>query len=453
LAKQKVTELYQRVLGRAPDPEGLKYWSGQLENGATVDQIKAAMDASTEGQQKAPMMDYVNPRVDYAQTVLQNQYDSQLQAIKQAQAKALMGAAQQRSAVDLGYNKALNQLNEQKTQTMPTFQARRDTADVNTAQNVNRLREIMAHRGLLPGGQAVTAEAGLMSQGQAVKAQADTDQANFVTAMNNRLAEVEAGRADAIRNIEQNIAMLIAQGGEQEQQLAKWLAGELAAAQQRAMLDYQDYAERRGDIEWERDYRTERDRIGDERYQTEWDYQVDRDRVGDERFEREWDYRIDRDRIGDERYQAELEYGKERDRIGDERYQNEWDYQVGRDKIYDEKWQAEFDLSKGKGVKPSDQEIFTSAYSYFDQVPDEQKMQWVEDNRGDLMANGLYKDFLNMAGEAEQKVIAQRNKTLVFNMLVGSGMNPTEAAMVVSDPEKVQEILDYYSGKKKDEKK
>jgi hypothetical protein len=46
-----VTRLYQNVLGRAPDPPGLAYWKGILDNGtATRAQILAAVAESAENQ-------------------------------------------------------------------------------------------------------------------------------------------------------------------------------------------------------------------------------------------------------------------------------------------------------------------------------------------------------------------------------------------------------------------
>lgn len=44
-----VTQVFQEQLGRAPDPEGAAYWSGQLASGKSVQQIQAEIARSNEG--------------------------------------------------------------------------------------------------------------------------------------------------------------------------------------------------------------------------------------------------------------------------------------------------------------------------------------------------------------------------------------------------------------------
>jgi hypothetical protein len=58
-------------------------------------------------------------------------------------------------------NKAVGQLNQQKKEIMPTFQAKRNETDVINRQNVQALRESMAANGLLSSGENVTAQVGL----------------------------------------------------------------------------------------------------------------------------------------------------------------------------------------------------------------------------------------------------------------------------------------------------
>lgn len=47
-ANSVVTALYQTMLGRAPDAEGLTYWSQRLASGESLDSVRAAMQASAE---------------------------------------------------------------------------------------------------------------------------------------------------------------------------------------------------------------------------------------------------------------------------------------------------------------------------------------------------------------------------------------------------------------------
>ena len=58
-----------------------------------------------------------------------------------------------------------------------------------------------------------------------------------------------------------------------------------------------DYYANRADTERNYNYQLERDKIADERYNTEWDYGVSRDKIADERYNTEWDYNTGQDAI------------------------------------------------------------------------------------------------------------------------------------------------------------
>lgn len=45
-----ISQLYQEVLGREPDMEGLKYWAGK---NLTIDEIRGHLEASPEALQRA----------------------------------------------------------------------------------------------------------------------------------------------------------------------------------------------------------------------------------------------------------------------------------------------------------------------------------------------------------------------------------------------------------------
>jgi hypothetical protein len=49
-AEKIVTSIYQDQTGRAPDPDGLKFWSDAIRNGAPVSQISQGINQSLEGQ-------------------------------------------------------------------------------------------------------------------------------------------------------------------------------------------------------------------------------------------------------------------------------------------------------------------------------------------------------------------------------------------------------------------
>jgi hypothetical protein len=49
----EISQLYQSILGRAPDPSGLAYWQGQLANGVPLESIKQQFQAGPEAQARA----------------------------------------------------------------------------------------------------------------------------------------------------------------------------------------------------------------------------------------------------------------------------------------------------------------------------------------------------------------------------------------------------------------
>jgi uncharacterized protein YbjQ (UPF0145 family) len=63
-------------------------------------------------------------------------------------------------------DRAIGQLNKQKTDLAPVYQAQRNQADVVNAQNVNRLRELMAANGINASGESLTTQANLASSRQ-----------------------------------------------------------------------------------------------------------------------------------------------------------------------------------------------------------------------------------------------------------------------------------------------
>lgn len=66
--------------------------------------------------------------------------------------------ASQLAALKAQQDKALGQLNQQKAELAPQYQSERNQADVVNAQNVQRLRELMAQNGLSASGENVTAQ-------------------------------------------------------------------------------------------------------------------------------------------------------------------------------------------------------------------------------------------------------------------------------------------------------
>lgn len=124
---------------------------------------------------------------DSSKTYLNNLYNaqqtSQLDALKQSQTKATAG------------------FNQQKKDLVPQYQAQRNQADVTSAQNVSRLRELMAANGINSSGENVTASAGLASQRQGALSEINTQQNQATSALDRQIADVnDPAQAQAIRN-------------------------------------------------------------------------------------------------------------------------------------------------------------------------------------------------------------------------------------------------------------
>ena len=116
------------------------------------------------------------------------------------------------------------------------------------------------------------------------------------------------------------------------------------------------------------DYQRERDKVADNRWQSEFDYnksiddrnynyQIGRDQIADSQWQKEFDYnkaiddrnynyQIGRDQVADRQWQSEFDYNKA---VNDRNY----NYQVGRDAVADSQWEKEYALSKAKSSSSS----------------------------------------------------------------------------------------------------
>jgi hypothetical protein len=108
-------------------------------------------------------------------------------------------------------NKAVGQLNQQKQEIMPTFQAKRNETDVINRQNVQALRESMAANGLLGSGENVSAQVGLGAARQNslndINMEQQTTERDFARRLadindpgeqNRMLQEIESMRSNAL---------------------------------------------------------------------------------------------------------------------------------------------------------------------------------------------------------------------------------------------------------------
>lgn len=116
-----------------------------------------------------------------------NPFDSQaknLNAVYDQQRKSQLALLSQQRT------KAVSGFNQQKKDLVPQYQAQRNQTDVANAQNVSRLRELMAANGINASGENVTASAGLSSARQASFNDINNNQYQANAAIDKQIANV-----------------------------------------------------------------------------------------------------------------------------------------------------------------------------------------------------------------------------------------------------------------------
>jgi soluble lytic murein transglycosylase-like protein len=177
-------------------------------------------------------------------------------------------------------DQAIGQINQQKAELAPQYAGLRNQADVVNAQNVAKLRELMASQGLSGSGENVTSSVALGSARQGALNQLNTQEQQQRNDFDRRIADLN------------NPSELNA------------IQAALDADRMRAMADAMRYGD-------ERSYQRERDSVMDGRYDQEWSYQKERDSVADGRYDAEWAYQQQRDKVGDEQWNKQFKSQEE----------------------------------------------------------------------------------------------------------------------------------------------
>lgn len=306
--------------GKAYGPDG--YSVAQLQ---TDRANGTAMQANGTFQPpKAPQAPQA-PAFDQAAYMAQMQ--SQVNSIYDQQKQA------QLSQYYVSRDKALGQVNQQKAEVAPQYQSARNQADVVSAQNVQRLREMMASNGLQSSGENVTANVGLQNARQNSLNRLNLQEQQINNDFNRQISD--------LNNPAQEQALVAA----------------LEAQRSQALFDSSMRADEVG-------YSRNRDATMDNRYNNEFAYQQSRDTVGDQQWQtqfdygqsidnRNFDYQQGRDKIGDSQWNKQFDYGQSvdnrnfnyqqgRDKIGDSQWNQQFDYGKTRDKIGDSQWNQQF---------------------------------------------------------------------------------------------------------------
>lgn len=201
-------------------------------------------------------------------------------------------------------DKAMGLINQQKAEVAPQYANKRNQADVVNAQNVNKLREMMAANGISASGENVTANVALGSARQGALSQLNLQEQQTNNDFNRQITDI---------NNPERVNAMIAQ---------------LEAQRSEALYNASNRADDVG-------YSRLRDGVMDGRYADEtqynrgqdskqWDYQIGRDKVADDRYGKEWDYQVGRDKVGDSQWKQGFDYQKTRDAVGDNRWGQEF---------------------------------------------------------------------------------------------------------------------------------
>jgi len=292
---------------------GVQLVKPTAEKQAAYDSFKAPKAPSVQAQ-SAPQA----PGFD--QAAYMQQMQSQVNAIYDQQKAAQL--AQYYAQRD----KAIGKVNQQKAEVAPQYQSARNQSDVVSAQNAQRLREMMASSGLQSSGENVTASTGLQNARQ------------------NSLNGLNLQEQQTMNDLERQISDLNDPASEQA------LIASLEAQRAQALFDSSMRADEIG-------YSRGRDAIGDSRYNNEFAYQQGRDSIGDKQWQqqfnygqsidnRNFNYQAGRDSIGDAQWLSQFKYGQSRDQVGDNQWQSQFDYGKTRDQVGDSQWQQQFNYNK-----------------------------------------------------------------------------------------------------------
>lgn len=136
----------------------------------TIGTVKVPTKTTSTNTPTAPKEPVQTPKPPAQQQQPQQPAFDQAAYLKQMQDQVNNIYEQQKQAqlaqLYASRDKAVGQLNQQKAELAPQYQSQRNQADVTNAQNVQKLRELMANSGLTSSGENVSATVGLQNARQ-----------------------------------------------------------------------------------------------------------------------------------------------------------------------------------------------------------------------------------------------------------------------------------------------
>jgi hypothetical protein len=253
-------------------------------------------------QQTAPKPELGN--MNSSITDMQNQMNTQVNSIYDKQKQAQLAQLQ------ASRDKAVGNINYQKSLVAPQYQGMKNQTDTTNLQNVKKLQEIMASNGLNATGENVSATAAMNNERV------------------NSLNKLNLQEQQTMNDFERQISDLMNPAEENA------LIAAIEAQRSQALYDGSNRAQDVG-------YSRYRDQVGDYRYDSDRAYNQGRDTIADNRYNNEWNYGINRDTENDKRYYDERNYGRGRDALSDRRYDDETKYSRGRDALSDRRYDDE----------------------------------------------------------------------------------------------------------------
>jgi hypothetical protein len=199
-------------------------------------------------------------------------------------------------------DKAVGEINQQKAALAPQYADMRNQADVVNAQNVSKLRELMAANGLSTSGESVTGQVGLQSARQGALSQLNLQEQQQRNDFDRRITD--------LNNPAEEQAMIAA----------------LESERMRAMYDATMRADEVG-------YSRGRDAVMDQRYTSETNYSRGRDTIADQQWQKQWNAQEAQRALDNYRQKQEWNYNVGRDKVADGRYNNEWKYRKEQDAL------------------------------------------------------------------------------------------------------------------------
>jgi len=264
----------------------------------------------------------------------QNAFDQQAYA-QQMQGYVNQAFDQQKQAqmeqLKASQNKAVGQINQQKAETAPAYQQKRNQADVVNTQNAQRLREMMAANGLTASGENITAQTSLSNERL------------------NSLNSLNLQEQQQMNDYDRRITDVMDPASEQA------MVAALEAERNKALYDAYIRADETG-------------------------YSRNRDNVMDQRYANEMDYNRNRDYISDSRYADDTNYNRGRDTVSDSQWQQSFDQQGNQ-------WQQSFDQQN----KDAETERAWREYTYNNMSASEKSsLDWAKQQYGEDAAWRMY---------------------------------------------------------------